>query len=612
MKEFTSQVGGRHTYIDDILNLQELSLAVTSLFDGCDNFIMSGCQISGNSISSGYVYINGKIRYCAGTSGISSWPIYIYERNTVEKVSYADSGDKVGRNVYGCAIGTQPPVSADSLTGAVPQFIQVMADGSAMKLKDAFFGKYALAIDSAFDSQHVKKNMTLGGKFTADGVIQSNEGFQTVKGNSKGTISFNPQGGDLIMESSQAGRNAYKIVIENSGKFQFYSGDDLLATISDSGFVASVSFSAASLNTGNVCCTSSDVYNKGTSTDEGELKLNMVGHNGGHTYYRNTLIGDGKGKAVLTITGKNHACRISGDLFISSSNTAALNIGHATLVKTDKTLQSVINWQDKNNEAIATVGYSSSTDYNFYIHNNLGDVCVDGNLSVSGNLSINGIDAMSTFVSKENMKAELKKKADESNVYSKESADNAFIKRTDSIGVFVNHAGGGEAGKKSVRNSIGAAATSDVNKMVQKSQLFKDIVSEGLPNASDENYATSLANRHRALCANIGAVYKGDAQLAPKDTGWMLVNMGNCSITTLHVRQIGHIVCIQGELHTHHSGVVFTLPNSIDPPKYKVGFSCYKNGEWTCHIAGGSRDCVVDTCNNGCTQYIGFLMTYIV
>ena len=44
MKEFTSQTGGRYTYIDDIMNLQNLALAFTSIFDECDNFIISGCQ----------------------------------------------------------------------------------------------------------------------------------------------------------------------------------------------------------------------------------------------------------------------------------------------------------------------------------------------------------------------------------------------------------------------------------------------------------------------------------------------------------------------------------------------------------------------------------------
>ena len=65
MKEFTSQTGGRYTYIDDIMNLQNLALAFTSIFDECDNFIISGSQESGTSISAVYFYNNCKIRNCA-------------------------------------------------------------------------------------------------------------------------------------------------------------------------------------------------------------------------------------------------------------------------------------------------------------------------------------------------------------------------------------------------------------------------------------------------------------------------------------------------------------------------------------------------------------------
>lgn len=611
MKEFTSQVGGRYTYIDDILNLQELSLAMVSLFDGCDNFIISGCQMSGTTLTPGYVFINGKIRYCAGISGVSTWPIYIYERNTVEKVSYADSGDKVGRNVYGCTVGTSVPTSADLLTGAVPQFIKMTNGGAAMRLKDAFFGKYALTIDSSYSSQSVNKSMSLGGDLTVNGIIQSNNALQTVSGNSKGIVSYNSSG-DLVIQSTATGRNAYQMVLTNDGAFKFYVGNTLLATLTTSGFVASVPITATTLSAGTTRCANSDIYNYGTATDAGAIKLNMLGYGGGSSYYRDTIIGNGKGSAILTVTGKTRQCTLSGDLVVTSSNAAAVKIGHASLAKTDKTLQSYINWQDKNGEVMATLGYASTEDYDLYIRNNLGSVRVESDMYVKGSLFVGGVDIMSVLVGKSDMSTALSSKANVSDVYSKSVADSTFIKRTESISVFVNGAGGGETGKKSVRDSIGAASASDLNGTVQKSQLFKDIVAEGLPIASDSNYVTALENRQRALCENIGAVYKDDAQVAQKDTGWVAVNMKNCSISTLYVRQIGHTVCIQGELHTHHSGTIFTLPNTIDPPKYKIGQSYYKGGEWNCYIAAGSRDCVVDTCNNGCSEYIGFLMTYIV
>lgn len=614
MKEFTSQVGGRYTYIDDILNLQELSLAIVSLFDGCDNFIISGCQVSGTTLTPGYVYINGKIRYCAGTTGINTWPIYIYEHNTVEKVSYADSGDKVGRNVYGCTVGTSLPTSADLLTGAIPQFVKITNGGVAMRLKDAFFGKYALTIDSAYNSQSVNKSMALSGDLTVNGVVQSNAALQTVSGNNKGVVSYNSLG-DLVIQSTATGRDAYQIVITHDGAFKFYNGSTLLATLTSSGFVAGVPFSASATTTisaGTIQCEGIDIYNCGIAADTGAIQLNMKGYGGVDSYYRDTIIGDGKNSAVLAITGKTHQCTLSGDLVVSSSHAAAFKLVHSSLAKTDATLQSYINWQDKNGDTIATLGYMSTTDYDLYIHNKLGCVRVNNDMYVTGGLYVGGVDIMSVLVGKGDISSALSGKANASDVYSKSVADSMFIKRTEGIGVFIDGAGGGEAGKQSIRDSIGAASASDLSGMVKKSRLFQDIVSEGLPSVSDSRYVAALANRQRALCEHIGAVYKADAQVVQKDTGWVAVNMKNCVISTLYVRQIGHMVCIQGELHTHPMGIVFTLPNIIDPPKYKIGYSCYKEGAWNCYIAAGSRDCVADTSSHSSSQYIGFLMTYMV
>lgn len=62
MKEFSSQDGGRYTFVDDIVNLQNLALAFSAIFDACDNFVIMGCELTGDTVSEGYVYINGKIR----------------------------------------------------------------------------------------------------------------------------------------------------------------------------------------------------------------------------------------------------------------------------------------------------------------------------------------------------------------------------------------------------------------------------------------------------------------------------------------------------------------------------------------------------------------------
>ena len=62
MKEYIAETGGRYTYSDDILNLQELALSMSAVFDGCSDFIISGCEIEGPRVSPGYVWLGGKVR----------------------------------------------------------------------------------------------------------------------------------------------------------------------------------------------------------------------------------------------------------------------------------------------------------------------------------------------------------------------------------------------------------------------------------------------------------------------------------------------------------------------------------------------------------------------
>lgn len=103
MKEYVAEAGGRYTYVDDILNLQELTLSMTSIFTDCANFIISGCEVvSDNEITSGYVWINKKIRYFEGGKGIK-FPYYLVENNTVDSVMYAKEAVKGGEIII-CAL----------------------------------------------------------------------------------------------------------------------------------------------------------------------------------------------------------------------------------------------------------------------------------------------------------------------------------------------------------------------------------------------------------------------------------------------------------------------------------------------------------------------------
>ena len=166
MKEFIAEPGGRYTYADDIINLQDMVLAVGSLLDGCSNFIVSGCQCQGAVITPGYVWLGDKIRRFEGCAD-ASYPYYIYEKNSNESVTYANEVNKRGRACYLASGGRSVPDTVDSVTGALPQYIEVTAD-YAPRLADKFFGRYALMTDSPFARQTVRKDLLLTGTLTVE------------------------------------------------------------------------------------------------------------------------------------------------------------------------------------------------------------------------------------------------------------------------------------------------------------------------------------------------------------------------------------------------------------------------------------------------------------
>lgn len=612
MKEFTSQKGGRHTYVDDIINLQDIALVLNSLFDGCDNFILSGCKVSGNNISAGFVYMNGKVRYCSGATNVSTWPMYIVETNSTEQVSYADSADKVGRNIYGCAVTSSVPTTNDVLTGRPPQSIKVNQNGTGLPtLKDAFFGKYSLMVDSPFDSQTVNKNVTFNGNVNVKNGANVENGVNIARGTAKCSVNYE-ENGTFVVSSFLTGGSTYKVAITSAGEFKFYNGNTCLFTIGSSGISTTYTISSDTIKGGNVKLYGGNVYNSDVAADTGSIDINMLGYNGAADYFRNTRIGDGKGSAIFDIVGKTKVASLYGKLIVSSDVAVGLTLTHKTLAKSDKSLQKYISWLDKSNATMANVGFTNNTTTNFYVENTIGDVVINNNTYVNGKLYVNNSDIDNVYVKKSDYNTAIGAKANAADVYSKTSADSTFLKKTASISVFVDNAGGGDTGKQAVCATIGAATTGDFAKAVVKENKLLDVVNNGL-NASSQTYATELEARQREICKNIGAVYTKDVESKPKDTGWVHLNIQNCSISeNMYVRQIGNIVSIQGKLHTHHSGTIFTLPSNIDPPKAEIGYSHNRGGEWHCIMEAGSRECKVDYCNGGCSQYVGFLLTYMV
>lgn len=328
MKQFSAQTGGRYTYADDVMNLQDLALAINHIFDGCDNFVVSGCVVSGSSISSGYVFINGEFRKFDGKSNISSWPQYICENNFTENVSYASGTVKVGRTVYGCKVSASIPTEADPVTGVAPKYIKFTKTGG-VHMREAFFGKYALLLESANGPQNINGAVTFANGVTVNGLLTGTRGAAFNSGNNKAEFGWDSS--DFSIKTT-VGSKTYKFAMTNADGFKFFVDDVAVLAVSSTGITTNLQFNTSGgLISGDVALIGSDFYNRGNQTDNGALNINMLGSNGGASFYRNTVIGNGKGKAVLSVIGSTGKVNVDGSMTITGSIThaTAVNLGPA-------------------------------------------------------------------------------------------------------------------------------------------------------------------------------------------------------------------------------------------------------------------------------------------
>lgn len=120
MNRQVQHAGVRRWAADDLLAMQNELFAVVeqALLRGLGNIIVSGCNISGSSltqynISSGFVYIDGNVCPFDGATDVS-FPLYL---NKVEEVTktrpYRDGIDREISKTYKAVIGTQSMNSLD-------------------------------------------------------------------------------------------------------------------------------------------------------------------------------------------------------------------------------------------------------------------------------------------------------------------------------------------------------------------------------------------------------------------------------------------------------------------------------------------------------------------
>lgn len=586
MKEFSAQTGGRYTYADDLENLQDLALAFAQIFDDCDNFIVSGCEITGNAISAGYVFLNGKFRYFSGATGITSWPQYIYEANSTENMPYESGGSKVGRNIYGCAIGKSVPVKQDELTGKALQSITMLSTGG-LRMKDAFIGKYALLLNPVSGSQTVDSIVNFAKAINANGDVVANKSVTVKSGAIKTEISYS---GSTLNVKYTGNTHNYQLSLEDGVGLRFYANGTLIATIGASTITFSKPVSANEGVFGGLVLTANKLY-QGTANATSELAINVCGYNGGTTQFRTTHIGNGKGKILFSIIGAEGSANIYGVTKIEAGAADGL-ILKANVQKENNSLTNAISWRDSLNNVMARVGFLSTTDQVFSISAPLYNLSIMGHTSVNIGPAImeNGQLLSEKYVLATKFATELNKKANTTSVYTMDQANEKFATKTGGLAQFVS----ASVSAATCRSHIGAIGQDDLKSYAKLTNCLSDM-------ATTEPLKQKIRN-------NIGAAGVGDFQPKLTDSGWKWIK------DSLYVRQIGNIVCIQGSTKTVHSGTVFAIPNTIAPPshsiKHSIAFGNKKS--WVCKIAAGQRACTVVYCDGSCGKSTEFSITYMV
>lgn len=584
MKEFSSQDGGRYTFVDDIVNLQNLALAFSAIFDTCDNFVITGCELVGDTVSDGYVYIDGKIRqFNSGSITVnSSGNRFLCASDTSEQVPYASGGTKVGRTNYGVVLANSIPAPVN---GTQPGYISISANGYCKRLKDAFFGKYALLLDPSVSSQAVRGKVSFSDTLKALKDISVNGPIDISMSGGTAKLWFDS---NALTLRAIINRKTYKLTMSETGGIQFFVNGTLCMSVKSNGINFSVPVATAKATVGRVEISGNNLYSLNPGTNSGILNINVSGT---PAIFQTTNIGDGKGNVLFSVIGSTKSIIANISSFTIAGSTSTGLILKSDKAKVDVDYQKSIFWQDANAETCGFIGYSSAVENFLELKNNIGNVHIVGKESVNLYPAIkeNGVLLSEKYVLSTTFTTELQKKVDTDKVYTKTVADGRFSQITKGFAPFV-----GPTSAAKLREQIGAIGADGLSDYVQKGQFLADM-------------ATNDANKAK-IRQNIGAAAAGDFQPKLQDSGWKRIGS-----TNLYARQIGNIVSIQGTIQNIHSGTLFTLPNGIEAPTHDVGFSwnVTYSGSWAGKIAANSRECKVTYCNaHGNT--IPFSITYMV
>jgi len=120
MKQIKYNSGGQPFFNSDFaLQQSEIYKAIENQYaDVAGGVVLSGCVVTGNSISAGLVYLDGKIRELASATGLS-FPCYIKASPQIDydsRVHTEDNQNKTTKSEFKAEITTTIPVSGDYIT----------------------------------------------------------------------------------------------------------------------------------------------------------------------------------------------------------------------------------------------------------------------------------------------------------------------------------------------------------------------------------------------------------------------------------------------------------------------------------------------------------------
>ena len=390
MKEYVADTGGRYTYVDDILNLQELALSMTAIFSACEDFIISGCEITGNAISAGYVWINGKVRYFEGCPS-AAFPYYIYEKNGTDTVVYAGDVNKKGRENYLCAGSSVLPSVKDTLTGKVPCLIEITKT-YAPRFLDKFFGHYAVLLDTPFSKQTIKKELVVTGKLTTETGLESKTSISVVSPLGYSLKELVKQNGTASFGSYLNGLLISEICISTDGSVSFLKGGNELARIDENGMTYTRA-SCTSSQIGSLLIEKNSIVNISDTTDEGSVDVNTAGTADEAGVFRDFRVFDGKQANVplLHVKGKTKEVCTNGTFIVA---------GKSITIVSDTSETNVLYYADAEGAAMASAGFLSSENTDFFLANTIGNIQLSPkeSVNITGDLKVNGTSLKNIYV----------------------------------------------------------------------------------------------------------------------------------------------------------------------------------------------------------------------